>query len=248
MEIEHVVEEELAKIINSGKVRSMVAAGIERSIQGAINEALQPYSDFGKALGSKVKEAIGIELHSVNLQTAVLGLGQLVEAQVSKYITEQSHPILLKRLDDLFKPAPKSITLQELIDAYKEDESDDAAADSIEYCGLVIGEPDQNGYIQIGLNPDARKKLSGYSSTKEQIRKVQDCEIKMHLKPCGTIGYTLYWCQFGGYEQKSTKDFLPMALYGFSRQLFQMYAAGTVLTFNEGMDADNYNCAYPGND
>lgn len=252
MVIEKVVQEELAKIVESGKVREMIAVSLAKSIQSSIEEALRSYGDFGKALSLKVKDAIGVELGNVNLQTAAIGLGKLVEAQVSRYITEQTHPMLLKQLDDLFQPSPKSISLQALIDAYKDDEASDAADDGVDRCGLVITNDDRS-WIRIGLNPKPTKREMNkitYSHGDTPIRDASDCEIQINaMRRDDGTGYDFKWISFNNSEirKKTTSTFLPTSLYGLSRRLFQMYAAGTVLTL-EGMDADDYDTSYPGND
>jgi len=246
MDFNAVVADELAKMVDSGKVRELVAKHLEKTIEGVIVESLRPYGDMGKALTKKVEEAIGIELIKVNLQTAMLGMGHLVEGAVNRYVTEQTHPVLTKRLEEIFKAPPKTIALQELIDAYKEDKADDTNRDDAECIGLLIEiEGDKN--LSIGLNPAPHKRdISSYSSSKKSITKVNDCEIHLHMQKSDG-GYSLQFIWFGGYASKSTKDFLPTAMYGFARRLFQMYAGGTIVIVPD-TDPDDYDTYYSHND
>lgn len=251
MDIKTVVDEEMGKLIDSGKLREMVAKSLEKSVASSIDEAIRQYSEFHKGMTGKIKEAVGVEFANVNLQTAILGLGQLVQAHVSRYVTEQTHPKLIEQLDELFKPAPKMIGLQEIIDAYKEDEADDAMSDGVDRCGLVITQDDRS-WLRIGLNPKPTKRdmdKGTYSYRDKDINDVRDCEIQINaVRRDDGDGYAFKWISFGGgMDKKTTATFLPTALYGLSRRLFQMYAAGTILTIS-GTDADEYDTSYPTDD
>lgn len=246
-DIQQIVEQETRAIAENGRLREMVRKALEKSIEDAIEQALRSYSDFGKALSQKVKTAVGVELNNVNLQTAVLGLGHLVEGQVNRYVTEQTHPMLLKTLDELFKPAPASIELEALLNEYQKSEEDEALRDNVERFTLLIETSEHDAKdITIALSPTTEKGASSYLSTsKSRIAKAHECEIQMHLRRDDTdpTVYIMKWIYFGGHRSTTTKDFLPTALWGFARRLYQLYAAGTRLIV-PSLEADQYETHY----
>lgn len=244
MEFEKIVQEELTRMTESGTIRALIATALEKSVGDAIAKSLSSYSAFGKGLGEKIEAAIGVELANVSLQSGALGLAALVEAQVGRYVSEQAHPILMERLAEIFKPAPATITLQDLIDEYRADIADTqgCSCDGAESISLVIKrDPDMPLWLKIGFNPSPTTGIY----PKKTVEDVRDCEIQLSArKDEKNDRYHFTFIYFGGYTARSTKDFLPSGLYRFSRRLCQMYVQRTVLLV-DSLDAGDYDLSIP---
>jgi len=232
-------------MIDNGKIEEIIKAKLEKTVESAIDDALRSYSDFGKQLSKHVQDSLKVDVSNVNLQEygkTVLGL---VEGLVNKHIERAAQGKLLEQLNELFEPPPAKITLQELVDAYKGEEEDEAHRDGHEYCGLVIEKSDYD-YLYVGFNPCRNKaKYGSYTSSSERIAKVNDCEIQLHMKKPEKSSelYELKWISFGGHRDETTKQFLPTMLHGMARRLYQMYCSGTLVDI-DSLNEDDYELAY----
>lgn len=231
-------------MIDNGKIEEIIKAKLEKTVESAIDDALRSYSDFGKQLSQHVQDSLKFDASNVNLEEygkTVLGL---VEGLVNKHVQRAAQGKLLEQLNELFEPPPAKITLQELVDAFKGEEEDEAHRDGHECCGLVI-ERSGYDYLYVGFNPCRNKsKYGSYSSSSERITKVNDCEIQLHMKkPEKSELYELRWISFGGYRGETTKQFLPTMLHGMARRLFQMYCSGTLVEI-DSLNEDDYELAY----
>lgn len=232
-------------MIDSGKVEEIIKAKLEKTVESAIDDALRSYSDFGKGLTKHIESSLKVDFSNCNLQEYGQTVLKMVEGLVNKHVQESAQAKLLDQLNKLFDTPPAQITLQQLLDDYKEGEEDEAQRDGHEKCGFVI-ETDNYGFISIGFNPSSEKdNYSSYSSDKKRVDKVRDCEIQLHLskkdKQDGV--YELRWISFGGYKPETTHNFMPTSLHGIARRLYQMYSAGTVVTI-DSLDTYDYETAY----
>lgn len=230
-------------MIDSGKVEEIIKAKLEKTVDEAISDALRSYSDFGKDLKKHVEASLKIDVSNVNLQEYGQVVLKMVEGLVNKHVQESAQGKLLEQLNSLFETPPPRITLQELLDAYKEGEEDSAHSNGYERCGLIIEESD-SGYIYVGFNP-SDEEGSHFGSSTKRIEKVSKCEIQLHFsKPKdATDAYAIRWISFGGYRGETTKNFMPTSLHGLARRLYQMYCAGTMVVI-DSLDSYNYERAY----
>lgn len=239
------VNNAMQAMIDSGKVEEIIKTKVEKTVEEAISDALKSYSDFGKDLSKHVKESLKVEVANVNLQEYGQAVLKMVEGLVNKHVQQSAQAQLMEQFTELFKSPPSQLTLQQIIDTYKEGEEDEAHRDGNEYCGLVI-EESSYGYIYVGLNPaDMKVKYGSYTTSKERVDKVNDCEIQLHFKKPVNGGdlRELAWVSFGGYRQEDSKCFMPTNLSGMARKLYQMYCAGTKIVI-DSIHADDYERAY----
>lgn len=239
------VNSALQAMIDNGKFEAIIQEKLEKTVESAISEALKSYSDFGKALGEHIKNSLQVNLENVNLQEYGHTVVKMVEGLVNQHVQESARGKLLEQLNELFETPPQQITLQQLFDAYKADEEDQAHCDGTEYCGLVVEKSD-HGFVYVGFNPSDRKdNYKSYSSAfQERVTKVNECEIQLHFsKGKNGDGYEIRWISFGGHKAETTKYFMPTLLNNTSRRLFQMYCSGTLVMI-DSLDADDYERSY----
>jgi len=240
-DISEAVNTAMSNMISGGKIEEIIAEKIEKTVESALDDVLRSYSDFGKELKDHISEKLCFDLSNLNIDEYNKSIIGMVEGAMGKVVTESANEKLLSEINDILKKPPESITLQTLIDDYIKDNNDEAARDQIESCGLFIEKSDY-GYIYVGLH-ESTESGSGYSS--KSIDSVQSCDLQLHFrqdKESGELEFA--WISFGGYKETTTKDLFPSGLYGFSKRLFQMYCAGTKVTLDHGLYADDYSTQY----
>lgn len=247
MDLEKMIAEELVSVSTDGRLKEIVRKHVENALSDAVRDAMGYNSPFKNTLTKAIEAEAGVAAGRVDLSLAGISLVKLVEAEAARHISQDAHKRLRKDLAKIFQPAPKTITLQEIVDDFLTDNARTQGDDDA--CALVIEQSTSwDKWLTIGIHPVA-KVSRGYSSSfpKDITPTPSQCEIRMNLcrKDKGET-YELKFASHGGDRGKilSTKDFLPYALTGFARRLFQMWAQGTEVVMNEGLDASNYDTSY----
>lgn len=246
MDLEKMIAEELVSVSTDGRLREIVRKHVEKVVSDAVSDAMGYSSPFKKTLTKAIEAEAGVAAGRVDLSLAGISLVKLVEAEVARHVSQDAHVRLRGDLAKIFQPAPKTITLQEIVDDFLKDNDSLGEGD----CALVIEESYVSlGWITIGFHPQdkVRSNYSTFPSDKNVTPKASECEIRMSLRKSDEgDNYRLMFASHKGDRCKniSTKDFLPHALTGFARRLFQMWAQGTEVILNEGLDASNYDTSY----
>lgn len=89
MDLTIAVHAALEKLIASGKIEEHIEATLAKTIGSTINDALSSYSDFGKQLSSKVKEALLLR-EDINLPAYNHAVLQIVKKQVETAVARSS--------------------------------------------------------------------------------------------------------------------------------------------------------------
>lgn len=240
----------MREMVEDGTVHALINKHLEKTVESLIEDALRSYSGFGKQLKAHIENSLAIDFSNVTLQEHNHTMLKMVEAAMGRYLAESAQEKLYTEINEIFSPPPEKITLQQLVDDFKEDSEEGHDRGDSDYCGLVISES-SGGYIYVGLNPSDMKDCHrGDCVALEPIDSVRDCEIQLHFNRQEVEGggpgeeLRLRWVSFGGYREESTKNFMPTLLHGTARRLFQMYCAGTGVVLNHGMDAGDYSTEY----
>ncbi len=205
----------LDSLIASGKVETFIEEALANTVKETVSHQLRTYSDFGKQLETKIKEAFALhaDLQLPSYNDVIL---KIVRAQVEGHTNAVIQKQVAANLEELLKPAPAEITLSTLVEQYieylKESERGGCVCHGYEEITLRVEENDY-GSRDVNLHPKPNANR-------------HECDIQIGATKEGKI----YWLRFRDGDVE--KRLFAGPFYGFERSLFQMKAAGTILKFD----------------
>lgn len=216
-ELQNVVSTAFANIVASGAIEKAIEEKLQKTITEAIDGELRSYSDFGKAIGERIKQSLQINFDTLGLpgyNDLVLKIvSQQLEVNMSSALSEH----IQERMTELLAPAPASINLSDLVAEFIKLDTERAsyAPTSDEFTLIVKRDTEIRSmrFEYVYLDPDAYK--SEYQC-KYQIRIVD-----------GVVSNVTF------NDVDPSKKLFVGKLYGFERRLFQLYAAGTKLVLDD---------------
>lgn len=228
-ELKDIVAAAFDNIVASGAIEQAIEKKLGECITSAIDSQLRSYSDFGKAIEEKVKQAIGVNLAEIDLPSYADLIGNILRRQVEAGMQNEATKHLEKRIGELLAPAPAEITLKKLIENFIEARID-SRGDSIrgDDFTLIISHSEGStaGYKNIFIDEDAH--TTKYS-----------CSIQIGVNAKGEV----YSLKIGGNNVKDQLFIGP--LYNFERDLFQLYTAKSKLIVPDDADPSDYPTRFP---
>lgn len=214
MDFRTAVIESLDRLIASGAIEKAIEATLAKTIATVLEHELRSYSDFGKQIEEAVKQSLAIrgdlDLPAYN-DTLLQILRRQVETQTNAVLEQQ----VVSRMKELLTPAPESITLTKLVEAFMEQVKDHTDSGCVCYgegeygVSVDVTQDGYFGHIRLADEPDAKKWDIdiGFSNREQTIY-----SLRLGAETEGRI--------FAG------------PFYNFERLLFQMKAAGTKIVID----------------
>ena len=208
MDIQVLVQQQLEKIIQEGKLEAIVRGKVEKTLEEVVQDMVRSYSDFGKGLKEELTKAFKIDFHRISMVDYNTIVTSIVKEHLDKhlmlYVKEPIANEIKEYVGGLDK---KEWKLSEIVETFKKYE----ISDEERYNGgeiTVIVEKSNYGTTYIHLDEKARKKS-------------YECEYKMALDTQKGVPYSFdvgkYNCHRGDLRYNS--------LHGeFSKFFFRLYA------------------------
>jgi len=218
-ELNTVVTSVMQNMIDSGKVEEMITAKMEKAVESVFDNMFRAYGDFGKGLEEGISSAVNIDFSTLKIPEYNLMIVQVLERLTCEHMEKEAEKAFVERLNKMLEPAPKEITTQGLIDLYLEhwrDEED--PRDLPEYATVEI-EPWEYDFRNKNLKMWKQKDESRYSSS--------DVDLNLFIGKKGEIMIM----------RGDSRDNFGGTNYGPDAKVYQMYAAGTVITDIHTVDA-----------
>ncbi len=210
-------------------------------VENAINEAVKSMFSFGElrdVIRNGLKEKIAIDLRAIDFAHVNQVVTDLVKKKCHAAFEQPLLAKLSKELDDMFQPAPAEITMQGLVDLWKEDLADECGCDGVENILVEISrtsyndKKDGSGTVKI-WNGGKKKETRSYSSSEREI----DPDLHMYV-----IGGKIRLIH--GITSKDAGNTLATDVCNKEAKIFMMYCAGTLITdfeeADDGSDLDTY--------
>ncbi len=208
------------EMISSGQVEKMVRENIEKAISTSVNSLFREYSDFHKQLTDGLKTAIQFDYSKISIPEYNVIILDLIKAVTVKHMKQAAETTFLADLEKHLKPAPETVTVQEIIDIFKEEWKED------QYCGCgaekIEVELEESSYGWHDLKIWKEKFNSTFSS------RPNSPDIDLMINKDGVIG-----------RIRGAKDNFGTSNYGAEAKLFQMYACKTIVSDISTCDAND---------
>ncbi|MGI0118276.1 hypothetical protein [Zooshikella sp. RANM57] len=219
-EMETAVISAFNNLADTGVINEIIASNVERSVKSAVEDCLEPYSDFGGQLKEAIKKALNINMESLYLGGYNDFILKVIKAKLDAIVFEEGRKQIESNLEELLAPAPKEIKFSELIEDFKQ---------------YVVNKEDElDDHITFNF-----KKLSSLSLIyfdEESGKSNYQCKFKITVNE---EDHTINSIEID--DVKYGEKLFIGKLYSFERDLFQLYTAGTKLI----LDFDDVDPYYP---
>jgi hypothetical protein len=222
LDLNVLVNNSLKKISEGGKVQEIIDKRLENTVESIINDLLNDWSDFGKALKEEVKKKLVINLGELDIATYNTLVLNAVKEKLDKVITIQGVEKIKESMDKMLADVKPEYRLSEIIEELRESEK--GSHDYGDRMTLIIEASDRK-YINIYLDDDEEE---------NQYR----CKYMIRLKEDGIV-----W-NIKSDDRDFSKNNELGALFGIEELLFKIYATGAKIVLDEGEDSDDYNLDY----
>jgi len=204
---------------------------LEKTIQGTINSSVEncfrSYGDIAKNLEKAIQDKMKIDFSQVEIPELTTMVIKIAQAKIAEVLNEQAAQKLGNILSETLAPAPKEITVQEIVDLIIADiqENGDVEAD---HATVKIETSDYGVDLKIWKGETTRKSYSSYSSDTKLSPDV-DLYIHKDSKKIRIIR---------NLDERRT---FGTCIYGYEAKLYLMFCAGTIVTDILECDADDLN-------
>lgn len=214
LDVVKIVTEKAQALVDDGVVSGL----IEKAVHNAIVSALDDYN-IKSTLEKAIEEQIKVDLQNLNLPMFGNVICKVVQAKATELMTAEAQRVGAV-VEELMTPAPAKITVSELYERWVEFARDDKG--------------ESEGHIDFTFtvkqsHPDSSCLREWYTiyADLDHDKNNNDCEYRIDVRDGGKI-HRIY-SRWGGDSDK----LLLGRSYDFSKQLIQMYAAGTLVEVDE---------------
>lgn len=223
-DLKHAVAKAFDNVIASGAIEQAIEKQLASTITSLINSELREYSEFGKAIGAKVKESIAVNLDRMDLPSYNDLIIKIVRAQMDGVMQGDAAKQLEANMAKLLETAPAEITLEKLVEDFINEHKEDKHGDEFT---LRIDRKYGSTYVSLDVEPNK----SEYA-----------CDFRLAVDQDGKV----YSFHLGGKDVGKTMFTGP--LYGFERTVFRLYAAKSKLIVGAREEASDFECYFPGHE
>ena len=213
---ESVVQEYLKSDLFTAKIQENVDKCIASEIHSMFS-----YGDLNKQIREVLKEKLILDFSKIEFPEYNRMIIKMVKGQVVNVLKEQSQDVLVKNLEEMLTPAPKEITVQEIVDIIREDQKDEMDPHTDERLTVEV---EHDGGICDGTSikiwdKEGKKSEGLYSSGRDRSPLI-DIWVGKHSDGKISIIRT----------NNDLSSNLMTSNYGVEAKLYLMYCQGTVIT------------------
>ncbi len=222
MEVQEEINRRMSEYLSSTKF----SEELQKSVEGLVNETVKSMFSYGEirdAVRKGFAERIGVDLNQINFPQINQVIVDLVKKKCHAAFQEPMLEKLAKELDDMFQPAPKEITLQKLIDLWKDGLDESCSCDGVEEILVKIerSEYDKKGSGTLKIWDGGKSSSKSlYGSGDNKI----DPDLHIYINEKGVIRL------LHDVMSRDARNSLSTGIYGKEAKIFMMYCAGTVIT------------------
>lgn len=223
IDLNKIVNDTLVKLEKEQFVETVVKKRLEKTITEIVDDTFREWSDFGKNLKEYIRENLNVNLESLGLEGYNSLALAAIKEELDKCITIQGIEKIKETTKEILSDVKPEYTLSEIIEClkgaslkaeYEYDEGDSIAL-------IINGEED--GYKHIYLSEEEPYGKSKYYYDYQ-------IDINREGKP--------YSIKLKGKEIDKNK--ILGGLYGLDKLLFKIYASGSKIILDQGLDVDDY--------
>lgn len=242
MDLHQEIMKRSGEYLNSEKFSEAMQAHVENAINEAV-KSMFSYGELRDVIRDGLKEKVRIDLDQIEFTHVNQVVTDLVKKKLHGAFNGPMLEKLSSELDDMFQPAPKEITVQGLVDIWKEDLADECGCDNVEN---ILVEIERSSYDR-DRSSGTLKIWNGGKKTEKRYygsgddRKI-DPDLHIYISGGGRKEEGSKIRLIHEVTTRDGKNSLATDIYNKEAQIFMMYCAGTIISdfkdHEDGSDID----------
>lgn len=223
LDINQIVNQTMADITHTDFLQKIIRTRMEETLNSIFRDFFREYSDFGKALKEEVQNKLQINFDRLDLPSYNHLIAGMLQQLIDVGIKEEGIAKLKELVEGSIQHADKEYKMSEIVERIKKDARDDDDEISGEITFLVDRSFSYWIDVRIDPEPDRDKYACKYRfQIDAKTNKVEVIEVDHKVIDIKSLDRG----------------------YGFERELFYMFAAGSKLI----VDEDHVDLYYSGDD
>jgi translation elongation factor EF-G len=151
-ELNQIVTEKTALMINDGTIENMISERLESTIKDSIESAMRSYSDFGKAITEKIEASIQNAARKVEIPEYNQFIKQVVMDKFSQVLEENAVSHLAELIEKALPPISKEAKASHLMDRIREAWEGEAREHNKQEIEISVDENDSGEVLYVTFN------------------------------------------------------------------------------------------------
>jgi len=223
-ELNQIINDKMAELLTNGVIEKAIEEKLENALQEAIRDQFSYSGAIKKSIETAMKEGLGIDLSNIDFDSYNQQMLTAVKVKVGNMFAGGAVAKFNEDMDELFKVAPKEVSINELVNIVvkhwqKDDYRDNDSFD--EYATVELEESSYGSYSLSIWKKLESSSTSIYSSGKNRADVV------------------LFINQEGELRINHRHSYNPTCFDEVETFIFKLYSAGTKITGLDEFDADD---------
>jgi hypothetical protein len=214
-ELEEQIQKTFGAMVSNGKLAALIEENVEKAVTQMIRSAFDYHSPFTRALSEYLNKNLRVDLDGIGLAGYGDFLAKVIRQKMDAAVFKYGEGLIGKQIEELLAKAPEQITLSQVIEEFEK----------------FIREEDGEGRASVDCELKDSESATGYFRVKLSAKGARNLADKNYELACDGTG-EIYQISVP-YSGDITKQLFVGPLFGFTRMLFQMYAAKTRLVVDE---------------
>lgn len=231
--LQKAIHKSVCEHLSSERLQQVIHDRLEKTVAEAVDSALRSYSDVGKTIQEAISQSLAIDGQQFTLPSLSNVVASIVSKRVETILNDAGRNRLISEIDEIFGTCPKQIKLSELVEKFKEMESDS------ESCGcdenqitLIVSHDDVFGSPYCHIYIDRESGTDKFRCDVQiDVKGVTPTDNNPDELPQGEV----YAIKVNGMEIDRENRHSPFVgpLYSFDRLCFNLYANRSALVIDE---------------
>lgn len=219
-EIQSIVNEKVAEMIESGSIQKKIEDAIESAIENAIESQFRSYGSITKQIEDVFENGLKIDQSNIDIPSYTAVMEEIINNSINQYFAGEATERFRKMIDEKLAPLPQEMSINDLVEMIvKEWKTDEPwnADDLDDYATVELNQ--DCGRDSHSLKMWKQKEYNGHLSSRENQPDVHLFIIKGKL----AINHNMN----------------PTCLHNEDAIIFKAYAQGVKFTGIEDFDEDD---------
>ena len=214
-ELQEMINSEMSRYLESGGMEKRIKQKVSETFESCIDDAFR-WGDINKNLKAIIDEKLIISLDSIDFQSYNAVMLEALKGKIAKFTNDQALQAFEKEIEKLFSPAPKEISINDVVEKVIKDWRSDDPCDCDMHDKYATVNCDIKSY---GIDITIRK--DDYSSSDKVDLYIRDGKLRISYK----------------------MELNPTSMYGVEGWIFKLYSGGTIITGLDDFDPDDCDLA-----
>lgn len=222
-ELQEIINNKVQQMVNENVIQEAIEKNIEKAIQEAIAQQFASYGNLTKQIKKGLEEGLQINLNDLPFETYNQQMLVAVKQKVGFMFAHEASTKFMEEMDKVLAPAPKEISINELVETVAESWKTDEPWDAIDLDDDATVELEQHSWGSGDSFTLKMWKQKASSSLYSSVTNRPDLEV---------------FISSGNIRISHNQSYNPTCFSEHEAFIFKLYAAGALITGLENFDPD----------